>query len=56
MLVLVLNEIHCLNNVEVVQGGGNTKLCRELLDILLFRFILSSFPELLNTKEVASAR
>ena len=36
MLVLVLNEIHCLNNVDMVERGGNTKLCGEFLDVLLF--------------------
>jgi hypothetical protein len=36
VLVLVLNEIYCLNYVDMVQRGGNTKLCGEFLDVLLF--------------------
>jgi hypothetical protein len=36
MLVLVLNEIYRLNYVDMMQRRGNTKLCGEFLDVLLF--------------------
>lgn len=50
MLVFVLDEIDGFNNVLVVQRRGNAKFGRELLDILLFGFILASLAEFLQTQ------
>jgi len=48
MLILVLNEIDCLDDVDMVQGRGNAVLGGELLDIFLLRFILSPLTEFLG--------
>jgi len=48
MLILVLNEVDSLNNIRVVQCRRDTKLCRELLHIFLFCFILPPFSEFLE--------
>lgn len=35
MLILVLDEIDGLDDIDMVQGGRNTKLCGEFLDVFL---------------------
>ena len=48
MLILVLHEVHRLDDVDVVQRRRDAKLGRELLDVLLLRLVLSPLPELLK--------
>lgn len=48
MLVLILHEIDGLNNVGMVEGGGDAEFGGELLDIFFFCFVLSSLAELLR--------
>ena len=50
MLIVILNEVDGLNNIRMVQRRGNTKLCRELLHVFLFCFILPPFSEFLEAQ------
>lgn len=46
--VLVLHQVDRLDDVDVVEGGGDAELRSELLDVLLFRFVLATFSEFLK--------
>lgn len=43
----VLNEIDGLDDVGMVQGGGDAKLCGQLLDVFLFALVFATFAEFL---------
>lgn len=45
--LLVLDEINRLDDVDVMKGRRNAELGSELLDVLLLRLVLPSFPEFL---------
>lgn len=49
--VLILNEIDCLDDIDVMKCRRDAKLGRQFLDILLFRLVLASFPKLLDRIE-----
>jgi hypothetical protein len=51
MLGLILNKINSLDNVDVVQCRRDTKFCGKFLDVFFFRFVLPSFPELLQIRQ-----
>lgn len=48
MLIFVLDEVDSLDDVDVMESGGNAELGCQLLDILLLRLVLSPFSELLS--------
>jgi hypothetical protein len=48
LVILVLNKINGLDNVDMVQGGGDAKFCSEFLDIFFFCFVLAAFAEFLE--------
>ena len=52
-LVLVLDEIHSLNDVEMVQCRGDAVLCSELLDVFFLRFVLAPLPEFLRGEMIS---
>lgn len=54
VLILVLDKINSLDNVRVVEGGGNAEFGSEFLDILFFCLILAAFAELLERNEQGS--
>ncbi len=47
VMLLVLHQVDRLDDVDVMQGGGDAELGGELLDVLLFRLVLASLAELL---------
>jgi hypothetical protein len=49
VLVLILNEIYRLNDVDVMEGGRYTKFGGKFLHVFLFRLVLSSLSELLDS-------
>jgi hypothetical protein len=53
VLVLVFDQIHGLDNVDVVEGGGDAKLGSEFLDILFLCLVLAALAELLGECERA---
>ena len=51
VVLLILDQVNGLDNVLVVEGGRDTELARQLLDILLLGLVLSALTELLDCKE-----
>ena len=47
MVLFVLNEVDGLDDIGVVQGGRDAEFRSELLDVFLFRLVLSSLSEFL---------
>jgi hypothetical protein len=47
-MLFVLDEVDSLNDVGVVQSGRDTEFRSELLDVFLFRLVLSSLSEFLQ--------
>lgn len=45
----ILNEIDGLDDVGMVQGGGDAKLCGEFLDVFLFALVFATFAEFLTS-------
>ncbi len=48
MLVFILHKIDGLDNVGVVERGGDAEFGGELLDVFFFCLVLSSLAELLR--------
>lgn len=48
VLLLILDEVDGLDDVDVVESGRDAKLGGQFLDVFLFCFVFSSFPELLR--------
>lgn len=44
-LLFVLDEINCLDDVDVVESGGYTEFGGEFLDVFFFCFIFAAFSE-----------
>jgi hypothetical protein len=51
VLILVFDQIYGLDNVDVVQGGGDAELGSEFLDILFLCLVLAALAELLGECE-----
>lgn len=52
VVLFVLNQIHGLDNVLMVQRRRDAELARQLLDILLLGLVLSPLAELFDRKEL----
>lgn len=48
VVCLVLDEIHRLDDINMMECRGYTELGRQLLDVLLLCFVLPAFTELLD--------
>lgn len=55
MRILVLDEIDCLNDVDMVQGGGDAEFSSELLDVVFLGFVFSTFAEFLDSIQLLLA-
>jgi hypothetical protein len=50
MMLFVLDEIHCFDDICVVESGRDAEFGSEFLDVFLFRFVLSALSEFLQKR------
>jgi hypothetical protein len=54
VLSFILNKVDSLDNVDVVESGGDTELSSEFLDIFLLCLVLTALTEFLISRGIGS--